>query len=332
MFADEKYLFLLFIVPGLAAFFYFAYKSRKRALSLFVSVRNFSLLSNVKPGVYPLKCLFFVMGIFFLILALARPQYGDKKQIVVKEASEIIVALDISKSMLAEDAKPNRLEKAKLMLLRVIEDNPGEKIGVIVFSGSAMWQCPMTYDGEALKMFLQGVAVGQLPLGGTQISDAILLASKAVAGSPAKGKIFLLISDGEDHDSKIKEAISEAQKTGLKIVSVGIGSPEGAPLPVKDESGVVKDYVKDGNGRIVMSRLNPVLLERIARETGGKYFDASSKDVSPAIIKTVKELEKNKDETRDITAKADRFQIFLFLALAMFFIWLLIIPSNRVEK
>jgi len=290
------------------------------------------LLSNVKLSSYPLKSLFFIFGIFFLILALARPQYGDKKQIIIKESSEIVIALDISKSMLANDVQPSRLEQAKLMLLRVIEDNPGEKMGVIVFSGSAMWQCPMTYDTQALKMFLQSVEVGQLPLGGTQISAAILLAAKAVADSPANGKVLILISDGEDHDSKIKDAISEAQKTNLKIVSVGIGTPEGAPIPVKDDSGAVKDYVKDKNGQIVMSKLNSNLLERIAQETGGKYFNSSSKDISPSIIKTIKELEKSKDEIQENTAKADRFQIFLFLSLIMFFAWLLIPGSKAPDK
>ncbi|MDR2192558.1 MAG: VWA domain-containing protein [Endomicrobium sp.] len=330
MFADEKYLLLLLLIPIFAVFFYFAYTNRKKALELFISNVNLPLLSNVKLSAYPLKSAFFIFGLFFLILALARPQYGDTKQTVVRESAEIAVALDISKSMLAKDVQPNRLEKAKFTLLRTIEDNPGQKIGAIVFSGSAMWQCPMTYDSEALKMFLQGVSVGQLPLGGTQISGAILLASKALESSSARGKILLLISDGEDHDSKIDEAIAEAQKTNLKIVSVGIGSHEGAPIPVED-GGAVKDYVKDRNGQIVMSKLNPVLLKRIAQETGGKYFDASSKDVLPSIIKTIKELEKNKDEIQERTAKADRFQIFLFLSLIMFFVWLLI-PLTKSAK
>ena len=335
MFADEKCLLLLFLIPALAVFFYFVYKKRKQALSLFVSDINLPLLSNVKLSAYPLKNLFFILGILFLILALARPQYGDKKQIIIKESSEIIVALDVSRSMLAQDIKPDRLENAKLMLLRIIEDNPGEKMGVIIFSGLAMWQCPMTYDFQALKMFLQGVEVGQLPLGGTQISAAILLAVKAVAETPARGKVLILISDGEDHDSKIKEAITEAQKANLKIFSVGIGTPEGAPIPLRNDSGAVKDYVKDRNGQIVMSRLNPVLLKRIAEETGGRYFDASSRDVSPSIAKAIKDLEKNKDEIQENTAKADRFQIFLFMSLIMFFIWLLIPGSkapNKIER
>jgi Ca-activated chloride channel family protein len=323
---------LLFLIPAFIFFFWMVYKKKKKALGLFISEENLSALSNIKLAALPIKALFFILGILFLILALARPQYGDKKQIVVKESSQIVVALDISKSMLAQDIKPNRLEKAKFMLLRVIEDNPGQKMGVIVFSGSAMWQCPMTYDGQALKMFLQGVESGQLPLGGTQISGAVFLAAKAVSQSPSKGKVLILISDGEDHDSKIKEALEEARKTKLKIISIGIGTRDGAPIPIKDESGAVKDYVKDSGGQIVMSRLNSALLQNVADETGGKYLDASVKDITPALIKAVKEIEKTKDETQDATAKADRFQIFLFLALIMFFIEMLITTAAKAEK
>jgi len=233
MFTDKIYLSLLFLLPVLAFLFYVFYKRRKDALDILVSRVNFSVLSNVRLEAYAVKYFFLLAGIFFLILALARPQYGEKKQEVIRESSEIIMALDISKSMLAEDNKPNRLEKAKLMLLKVISENPGEKMGLIVFSGSAMWQCPMTYDLDALKMFLQGVETGQLPLGGTQISAAINLAARAVSGSAGSNKVLILISDGEDHDSKIKEAVNNAKKSDLRIISVGVGTPEGAPIPVR---------------------------------------------------------------------------------------------------
>jgi Ca-activated chloride channel family protein len=230
--------------------------------------------------------------------------------------------------MLAQDFKPNRLEQAKAIVERIVEENPNGRIGVIVFSGSAMWQCPMTYDLYALRMFLQGVNVGVLPLGGTQISEAIILASKALNNRPTKIKTMFLISDGEDHDSKIKDAISAANDAGLKIFTIAIGAKEGAPIPIKDETGAIKDYVKDRSGQIVVSKVNPDLLQNVAKETGGKYFDASNQDIFLAISKAVRNLEKNQTEATKRNNKIDRFQIFLFLALLALFAQLLF-PLRR---
>ncbi|MDR1695480.1 MAG: VWA domain-containing protein [Endomicrobium sp.] len=329
MFLDKIYLSLLFLLPVLAFLFYVFYKKRKKALSLLISRVNTAQLSNVNLKAYCVKYVFMILGLAFLILALARPQYGDKTQEVIKESSEIVFALDISKSMLAQDNKPDRLEKAKLMLLQVIEESAGEKIGIIVFSGTAMWQCPMTYDFQALKMFLQGIGSAQLPLGGTQISDAVDLAVKAVSANPSSSKVMVLISDGEDHDSKLKEALSNAKSAGLKIFTAAIGTPQGAPIPLTNQSNEITGYVKDRSGNIVMSKMNPVLLKNMADETGGSYFDASEKDVSRDIVRVIKEAEKNKSESQRHGTKADRFQIFLFFAAIAFFIELLIPIAKR---
>jgi Ca-activated chloride channel family protein len=282
------------------------------------------MLTVVNLKAYKIKYALVITGLFFIILALARPQYGEQKRKVVKESSEIVIALDVSRSMLAEDSKPNRLEQSKLMILRVIEDNPGEKMGVIVFSGTAMWQCPMTYDLQAVKIFLHDVEVGNLPVGGTQISDAIMLASKAVGDKALSGKVMLLISDGEDHDSKIKEAVNMAKKAKLKIISVGIGAQEGSPIPLKDHLGITNDYVKDRNGQIVVSKANSVVLKNVAQETGGKYFDASDKDISPVLVKTVQDLDKVNNEVSERNDRTDRFQIFLLVGLIALFVTMLV--------
>ncbi|MDR1104006.1 MAG: VWA domain-containing protein [Endomicrobium sp.] len=298
---------------------------------LLISKSNFLSLTNVNLNAYKVKNILILSALFFIIIALARPQFGYKKKTVIKESSEIVISLDVSRSMLAQDLKPNRLEKAKDMVLKIVEENPGEKIGIIVFSGSAMWQCPMTYDSQALKMFLQSVEVGSLPMGGTQISDAIVLASKAVEKELSNGKVMILISDGEDHDSKIKEAINKAKKAGLKIITVGIGTPTGSPVPVKDESGIIKDYIKDRTGQVVVSKINANLLKSVASETGGKYFDASGKDISGDLSKAVRDLEKNKNKVSERDGKIDRFQIFLLVALLLLFIELLF-PVKRLKK
>jgi Ca-activated chloride channel family protein len=331
MFADKIYLLLLLLIPVLVVLFYLTSRKRATDLVLLVSQANFLSLTNVNLNAYKIKNFLILLALFFIIIALARPQFGEKEKTITKESSEIVIALDVSKSMLAQDLKPNRLEKAKDTMLKIVQENPDEKIGVIVFSGTAMWQCPMTYDSQALKMFLQSVETGSLPVGGTQISDAIILASKAVEKELSNGKAMILISDGEDHDSKIKEAINEAKKVNLKIISVGIGTQAGAPVPIKNKNGAISDYVKDKSGKVVVSKINADLLKRVASETGGKYFDESGKDISADLSKALKDLEKNKSETSERNGKIDRFQLFLFVALILLFIELLF-PVKRIRN
>ncbi|GMO52272.1 MAG: VWA domain-containing protein [Candidatus Endomicrobiellum trichonymphae] len=328
MFADKIYLLLLLLIPVLAVFFYIALKKRKAALDRLISSVNISTLVSVNLKAYKIKYILLLAGLFFVIIAMACPQYGDEMRTVIKESSEIIIALDISKSMLAEDSKPSRLEKAKMIVSKIVEENPGEKMGIVVFSGTAMWQCPLTFDLHALKMFLQSVETTNLPLGGTRISSAIMLASKAASCESSGSRVMILISDGENHDSKIKEAVNAAKKAGLRIISIGIGKKEGAPIPVKDETGTVIDYVKDVNGKVVISRVNPVLLKNVAEEMGGKYFDALDDDVYPSLVKAVRNLDKNNSEVGMKSSKTDRFQIFLLLGLIALFAELLF-PLRR---
>jgi Ca-activated chloride channel family protein len=328
MFADKSYLLLLILIPLLMLFFYIAIKKRKDALNMLVANINLLSLSEVNLNAYKVKSILFLIGIFFIILAIARPQYGNQNLKVVKESSEIVLALDVSKSMLAHDFKPNRLEKEKSIVLDIVRENPGEKMGVIVFSGNAMWQCPMTYDLQALKIFLEDVKVGVLPMGGTQVGDAIILACKALNSRASKSKVMFLISDGEDHDSKINDAISIAKKINLKIICVAIGSKEGAPIPVIDNDGKLKDYVKDSSGQVVISKVNFELLQKISEETGGKFFDALEKNISYDLIKTIKTLEKNNSEVDEINNKIDRFQIFVLVGLICLIV-ALVYPVRR---
>ncbi|MDR2860648.1 MAG: VWA domain-containing protein [Elusimicrobiota bacterium] len=324
-FADKNYLFLLLLLPILAFLFFAFYKKRKEALSKFAGEDRIEILTNADMTVWIKKYVFITAGFFFLILALARPQFGDKMQEIEQESSEIIIALDVSKSMLAQDISPNRLERAKFMLLNIIEESSGDRMGVIVFSGTAMWQCPLTYDLEALKMFLQDVSVEQLPVGGTQISDAIALAAQASEETAKNNKVLLLISDGEDHDSKINDAIKVANKNGLRIISVGIGSHAGAPIPQAN------GYLKDNRGAVVMTKLNPTLLKSVAEQTGGQYFEAEGRDISSALIRAVQNIEKTKNGKIQRNSKTDRFQLFLLLALLSFLAGMLI-PSSIKKK
>jgi Ca-activated chloride channel family protein len=320
MFADKSYLLLLILIPLLTLFFYITFKKRKESLNMLLTDVNLLSLSEVNLNVYKVKNVLLLFGVFFIVLALARPQYGIENHTVVKESSEIVLALDVSKSMLAQDFKPSRLEKAKSIIVDVVRANPGEKMGVVVFSSDAMWQCPMTYDLQALKIFLEDVDADVLPNGGTQIGDAIILACKALSGRVSKSKVMLLVSDGEDHDSKIDDAISIAKKNKLKVICVAIGTKEGSPVPVLDETGKLKDYIKDNSGQVVVSKVNFDLLQRVSEETGGKFFDASNKSISYDLIKTVKALDKDNNGIDQINNKKDRFQIFILLGLICFIV------------
>lgn len=319
MFADKDYLLLLPLIPLFAVFLAFCLKKRKKDLGLLISAANLPVLSNINFAAYTIKNAALLAGFLFLILALARPQYGQKDIEIEKSSSEIVLALDISRSMLAQDVKPGRMDRAKMLISRIIEECEGDKIGVIVFSGVSMWQCPMTYDAEAVKMFLQDVNTGSLPFGGTEFSSPINLAVKTLGEKPSNSRVMVLITDGEDHDKKTKEAVEAAKKAGLKIISVGIGTYQGAPIPERNHLGNISGYVSDNKGKTVMSRLDSGLLQKIASETGGKYFEISgNSDISGDILKELKSLDKNEQGKIKANGRRDWFQLFLLFALAAF--------------
>ncbi|MDR2425627.1 MAG: VWA domain-containing protein [Endomicrobium sp.] len=321
IFADKGFLLLLLLIPLAALFLAFSLKKRKKDLGFLISKNNLAILSNVNFKAYVIKNVFLLAGFVFLIAATAEPKYGDEKIEVEKMSSEIIAVLDVSKSMLAEDIKPSRIEKAKMLISRIVEECEGDKIGVMVFSAGAMWQCPMTYDVEAIKMFLQGVNTDSLPFGGTEFSSPINLVVKTLGENSSNSRVMILITDGEDHDKKTKEAVELAKKSELRIISVGIGTYQGAPIPVKTDSGTLVKYMSDKRGKTVISKLNSELLKKISLETGGNYYEISDgRDIAPAVINEIKGLDKNIQGKIKENAKRSRFQIFLFLALAAFVI------------
>lgn len=330
MFADKFYLLLLLLLPVLAVFLHMSLYKRKADLASFISRIGFLPLTDINLRAYKIKNFLMLTALFFIIIALARPQFGSENKPVIKNSWEIIVALDVSKSMSAQDIEHGRLQKAKEIILKVIDDNPGGKIGIIAFAGTAVWQCPVTYDYQALKMFLHDVQTDILPVGGTQISSAVILALRAAKKDDSSKKTMILMSDGEDHDSNIKEAVKGAVKAGMRIITVGIGTPDGCPVPVIDENGNVKDYLKDSFGKIVISRVNTDLLKIIAAETGGKYFCVSGGDISGELSKAVRNLGRNKNGINLKNTKTDRFQVFLFIALILLFIELLF-PLKKLK-
>jgi Ca-activated chloride channel family protein len=262
---------LLAIPPALLAFFWWAGRARQRLLTQFIQAR---LLPALTVGISPTRqkvragCL--VLAVICLILALARPQWGFDWEEMKLRGLDIVVAIDTSKSMLAEDIAPNRLARAKLAALELMQRAKSDRLGLVAFAGSAFLQCPLTIDDAAFRQSVEALNVNIIPLGGTAIAEAIETALTAFKEGD-NYKVLVLFTDGEDHDSGALEAAEKAAKEGLRIFTIGIGTAEGELLRVKDAQGN-SDYIRDEQGNVVKSHLNERLLQQIAGATEGGFY------------------------------------------------------------
>ncbi len=278
------------------------------------------------------KVILILVVMFLLILSLARPQLGSNLSTFKREGQDIIVALDVSVSMLAEDIKPNRLEKAKHEISSLIDKLQGDRIGLIAFSGKAFVQCPLTLDYGAAKMFLDMMEPELIPVPGTALSEAINKAITSFVEKERKYKVLILITDGEGHIGEPVETAKAASKEGVVIYCVGIGSSQGVPIPLSDERGNRIGFKKDRNGEVVMTKLDELTLEKIALETAGKYFRASTGEVElEKIYNDLADMEKKELASQQFSQYEDRFQGLV--GLAIFFLVLeVLIPERRRER
>ncbi len=252
-----------------------------------------------------------------IILGLANLQVGTKYEKVKRSGVDIIIALDVSKSMLAEDLKPNRLERAKQFISRIIDRMQNDRIGLIVFAGRAYLQMPVTIDYGAAKLFLKNINTDIVPVQGTAIDEAISLAMNAFEKEDKKNKVLIIISDGEHHEGDAMEMAELAAKEGITIFTLGVGSPKGAPIP-EYRGKVQADFKRDGDGNIVLTKLNETMLQQIAVKGNGQYFRmASGSQEMDAIMNEIAGMEKKDFEERVFTDYEDQFQYFLALALLL---------------
>jgi Ca-activated chloride channel family protein len=269
--APEMLYLLLVFPPALFAFFWWSDRTRQRMLTQFVQSRLLAgLLSGVSPARQKVKLACLISAVVFLILALARPQWGFDWEPTKVRGLDIVVAIDTSKSMLAADIAPNRLARAKLAALDLMQQAKADRLGLVAFAGKAFLQCPLTIDDAAFRQSVESLDVKTIPQGGTAIAEAI----DTTLGSFKEGdnhKVMVLFTDGEDHDSGALEAAQRAGEAGLRIYTVGVGTAEGELLRIKDEKGS-EDYVRDEQGNVVKSHLNEDLLRQIAGATGGFYL------------------------------------------------------------
>lgn len=321
-FEHPTYLYALALIPVLTFFFYLTRRARLKALLRF---GDKALVHRLMPQVslikHPLKFGILMLALTLLIGALANPQRtgGMRREKVQSKASDIIVALDISNSMLADDVKPNRLDRARSFALDMIRELKGERIGIVLFAGNADIQMPLTSDYSAAEMYLKSATPNQIPLQGTAISEALDIAEQAFPKEGKAQKVVIIISDGEDHDSEALERVKEAHKNGMLVFTIGVGTAEGGFMTL-DFNGL-QDYKRDENGQPIKTRLNETILRDMASTGGGDYFNiANTSGVIAALKSRIEKVEKRESEMRSILVSESYFQWLLLPCLLILII------------
>lgn len=332
-FGNQEYLYFLLLIPAIIVFFVYVQRSKKKALSRFGNIQLLEkLMISNNPGRQRTKLVLIIFALFFFLVALARPQIGTKLEEVKRNGVDIFVAIDVSLSMMAEDPKPNRLEKAKHEISSLINRLEGDRIGLIVFAGEAFVQCPLTLDYGAAKMFLDIMDPELIPVPGTAIGKAIEKAIQSFVATERKHKVMIIITDGEDTTEDPMKMAELAEKEGIVIYTVGIGSPQGVPIPLYDNSGKQSGFKKDRQGNVVTSKLDQLTLEKIALQTSGKYYNAtSSEEELGKIYEKIGEMEKKELSSKIFSQYEDRFQYFLALGL-LFLVMDIILPERKNVK
>ncbi|MGJ8735466.1 VWA domain-containing protein [Zobellia laminariae] len=315
---DEKiYFYLLAIIPVIIVLFALLQIWKKRTQKKFAETPLLKRLSPDKSNFKSsLKLLFFLLGITFLILGLVNPKIGTKLETVKREGVDVVFAVDVSKSMLAEDIAPNRLEKAKRLVSEIINQLASDRIGIIAYAGQAFPQLPITTDYGAAKMFLQSMNTDMLTSQGTAINEAINLATTYYNDEEQTNRVLFIISDGEDHsEGDTKDAVEKALEEGIQIFTIGVGKPKGAPIPIK-RNGVVESLKKDSQGEVVITKLNEDVLIDIADDGDGEYIDGSNTEVAVERIKELlQQMDKKEFEAKQFAEFKDQFQWFLGIGL-----------------
>jgi len=317
-FGSPSVLWLLLLVPAVAYFYFIAFKKNRELITKFIHPNLLDTLTGaVSFKIKKWKMALVVCSFIFLVLAAARPQWGFKWEEVKQRGLDIIVAIDTSRSMLCEDIKPNRLARAKLAALDLISIAKSDRLGLVTFAGIAFLQCPFTLDDEAFRQSVNVLDVDIMPQGGTAIGDAIKVAMEAFKEGTENHRIIVIFTDGEDLEGNAIAAAEEAAKKGIKIFTVGVGTPEGETLRVMGKNGKM-ETVLDENGRPVVSRLNQNLLQEIAAKTGGFYLQLTgAKTIETLYERGIAPLPKGEQSARLVKKYNERFYIPLLIAILL---------------
>lgn len=318
---NPKYLYVLLLIPFLVGIFLFQMYWKRKKQAEFGDLEIVKQLSPSKSIIKPvLKFSIVMFALMGLIVALVNPKIGTKMETVKRQGIDIVFALDISKSMLAEDIAPSRLEKSKQLISQIINSLGNDRIGIVGYAGSAYPVLPMTTDYSIAKMYLNNMNTNMVSSQGTALNDAINLAT-TYFDAVDTSKLIILVSDGEDHGDGAEQAVEMAKEKGVKIITIGVGTEKGGPIPIRADNGVVAEYKKDSNGDVVVTKLNPVILEDIANETNGGFIPGTATKVVVEQIKNALDnIEKTEFETQQIAEYQTQYQWFIGIA---FFLLLL---------
>ena len=313
-FAHPEYLYLLCILPALLIFYLHIVRAGKRALKKYGTP---DLLASLMPEASPkrrrLKYFYLFLAITVVIFMIAGPQFGSKLETVKRQGIEVMICLDISNSMLAQDITPNRLEKAKQMLSRLTDDLDNDKIGLIVFAGDAFTQIPITSDYISAKMFLSSINPSMVSTQGTAIGAAINLAMRSFTPDENIGKTIVLITDGENHEDDAVGAAAAAIEKGVKVNIIGIGSPQGVPIPVGNNV-----FMKDNAGNVVITQLNETMCQEIAQAGRGLYVRAdNTNNALRALQGELDKMSKSEVESQVYSEYDERFPTLAWAALIL---------------
>jgi Ca-activated chloride channel family protein len=314
---ESKYLYLLAIIPVLILLFLgnlWWKRKKQRQFGNLELVRKLSPERSVFKAA--LKLSIVLLALAGVVMALVNPKTGTRTEKVKREGIDIVFAIDVSRSMLAEDIKPSRLEKAKQIVSQIINTLGSDRVGIVGYAGSAYPVLPITTDYSVAKMFLQSMDTEMVSSQGTAISDALEMSEKFF-DDPQTSKIVILVSDGEDHGQDSEAAAAAAKKKGIKLITVGVGTQKGGPIPLKDK-GKITGYKKDSDGQTVITKMYPDALKTLAERTGGGYvFGGSTRAVTEFVQKSMGNVKKTEFETKDVTLYESQFQWFLGAAFVL---------------
>jgi len=324
-FEHTDFLWALLLIPALTAIFVWMVIWKKRALLRF---GEWTILQRLLPGLSRsrviTKFILLMVGYGFLIIGIANPQIGSKLVEGERKGIDIMIALDVSNSMLAEDIKPSRLEMSKQAISKLIDNLGNDRLGIVIFAGNAYMQLPITTDYSAAKMFLTSIDTKIVPTQGTAIGEAIEL-SVGAFDDETHSRAIIIISDGENHEDDALDAAKKASEKGIIVYTVGMGLPEGAPIPDYNKYNQMVGYKKDRAGSTVVTKLNESMLQQIASAGKGVYVRANnSQSGLKTILEEINKLEKTKFESRMFSDYEDRFQYFIAVSLILLILELLI--------
>jgi Ca-activated chloride channel family protein len=316
MLEEKKYFYLLIIIPVVVLVFILMQLWKRSAQRKFANKPLLERLSPEKSTFKPiLKLVIWCLAIGSLVVALVNPKIGTKLETIKREGVDIVFAVDVSKSMLAEDISPSRLDKAKRIVSEIINDLGSDRIGIIAYAGRAVPQLPITTDFSAAKMFLANLNTDMLSSQGTAITDAIRLAKGYYDDVEQTNRVLVIISDGEDHSGGASQIAEEATKEGIKTYTIGVGTAKGGRIPLK-RRGIVESYKRDLQGEVVITRLNEETLKQIASEGDGEYIDGTiTEDAVAFITDQLSTMNKTEFEAKKFSEFQDQFQWFLGLGI-----------------